>query len=134
MSSLKEAIQNYESDILEALHKDLRKSAFEAWATEIGIVYQEIDLHRRHLRSWMRGKRVPTNQLIHFWSTSRIEPQPYGQTLIIAPWNYPFQLVMMPLVGAVSAGNTAVIKPSEFTPTVAEVVEKSSQWPFQIPM
>ncbi|WP_448522260.1 aldehyde dehydrogenase [Schleiferia thermophila] len=124
LSSLKEAIQNYESDILEALHKDLRKSAFEAWATEIGIVYQEIDLHRRHLRSWMRGKRVPTNQLIHFWSTSRIEPQPYGQTLIIAPWNYPFQLVMMPLVGAVSAGNTAVIKPSEFTPTVAEVVEK----------
>ncbi|GCD76614.1 aldehyde dehydrogenase [Thermaurantimonas aggregans] len=121
---LKKSIELHESEILRALHTDLRKSEFEAWATELGIVYQEIQLHYKNLPKWAKGKRVPTNQLIHFWSVSRILPQPYGQTLIIAPWNYPFQLVMMPLIGALSAGNTAVIKPSEFTPTVASVIEK----------
>ncbi|MFN4298997.1 MAG: aldehyde dehydrogenase [Thermaurantimonas sp.] len=121
---LKKSIELYEGEILSALHTDLRKSEFEAWATELGIVYQEIQLHYKNLPKWAKGKHVPTNQLIHFWSVSRILPQPYGQTLIIAPWNYPFQLVMMPLIGALSAGNTAVIKPSEFTPTVASVIEK----------
>lgn len=124
LKTLKNAIEKHEEEILDALYKDLRKSSFEAWATELGVVYQEINYHHKNLPRWARGQRVPTNQLIHFWSVSRIIPQPYGQTLIIAPWNYPFQLVMMPLIGAISAGNTAVIKPSEYTPTVAEVIKK----------
>lgn len=124
LRNLKKAIEQHEPEILEALAQDLRKSAFEAWTTELGVLYQEIDFHTRHLKKWMRGRRVPTNQLIHFWSQSRVLPQPYGQTLIIAPWNYPFHLALLPLVGALSAGNTAVIKPSELTPSVAEVCER----------
>ncbi|MFN3951592.1 MAG: aldehyde dehydrogenase [Thermaurantimonas sp.] len=131
LKALKKAIEKHENEILDALHKDLRKSPFEAWATELGVVYQEIKFHHKNLPKWARGKRVSTNQLIHFWSVSKIIPQPYGQTLIIAPWNYPFQLVMMPLIGAISAGNTAVIKPSEFTPTVAEVIKKLIESTFE---
>ena len=124
LKALKASIEKHENELLDALHRDLRKSSFEAWATELGVVYQEINLHYKNLHKWSKGKKVPTNQLIHFWSVSRIMPEPYGQILIIAPWNYPFQLVMMPLIGAISAGNTAVVKPSEFTPSVAEVIKK----------
>lgn len=124
LEALKQAIKTYENEVLDALRRDLRKSEFEAWATELGVVYQEIKYHIKHLPKWIKGQRVYTNQLVHFFSVSKIIPQPFGQTLIIAPWNYPFQLVMMPLIGAISAGNTAVIKPSEFTPSVAGIIEK----------
>jgi aldehyde dehydrogenase (NAD+) len=120
-------IKQYEEELLQALYADMRKSSFEAYATEIGIVYQEIKFHVKNLQKWSRGQLVKTNQLIHFWSTSRVVPQPYGQTLIISPWNYPFQLTLMPLIGAISAGNTAVIKPSEFTPKTATVITKIIQ-------
>lgn len=122
--NLLDIIKQHEQELLQALHADMGKSAFEAFATEIGIVYQEIKLHIKNLQKWSGGQRVKTNQLIHFWSTSRVVPQPYGQTLIISPWNYPFQLTIMPLIGAISAGNTAVVKPSEFTPQTATVITK----------
>lgn len=121
---LLQAIRNRESEIIDALKKDLNKAPFESYAAEIGLVYEELRYHIKHVKKWARGERVSTNQLINFWSTSRIVPQAYGQVLIIAPWNYPFQLVMMPLIGALSAGNTVVIKPSEFTPHVAEVLQQ----------
>ena len=119
---LKKAIMAYEDRLYEALWADLHKSKFEAFATEIGIVLTEISAHLKHLRKWARPKCVPTNQMIHFWSTSKIYKEPYGRVLIIAPWNYPFQLLINPLVGAISAGNCVTLKASEFTPKTAEVM------------
>ncbi|MCX6278767.1 MAG: aldehyde dehydrogenase [Bacteroidetes bacterium] len=119
---LKKAIIAYEDRLYEALWADLHKSKFEAYATEIGIVLTEIGAHLCHLRKWAKPKCVPTNQMIHFWSTSKIYKEPYGRVLIIAPWNYPFQLLINPLVGAISAGNCVTLKASEFTPRTSEVM------------
>lgn len=124
LKRLKQAILAYEERLTEALWKDLHKSRFEAYATEIGITLSEVSHHIRNLRKWSKPQRVHTNQLIHFWSTSKILREPYGRVLIIAPWNYPFQLVLNPLIGAISAGNTAVIKPSEFSVHTGKVVEE----------
>jgi len=122
LKTLKKAILAYEERLYEALWQDLHKSKFEAYGTEIGLVLSEIGEHLRHLKKWARPKRVFTNQMIHFWSTSRIYKEPYGLTLIIAPWNYPFQLLINPLVGAISAGNCVMLKASEYTPETAEVM------------
>ncbi len=119
---MKKAILAYEDRLYEALWKDLHKSKFEAYGTEIGLVLSEIGEHIRHLRKWAKPKRVFTNQMIHFWSTSRIYKEPYGLVLVIAPWNYPFQLLINPLVGAISAGNCTVLKASEYTPCTAKVM------------
>jgi len=120
---LKRAILTYEDRIYEALWKDLHKSKFESYATEIGMVLAEIGLHVRMLRKWAKPARVRTNQMIHLWSESRIYKEPYGIVLIISPWNYPFQLLINPLVGAISAGNCAALKPSEYTPHTSDVME-----------
>ncbi|MCX6249435.1 MAG: aldehyde dehydrogenase [Bacteroidetes bacterium] len=119
---LKTAILAYEEKLYEALWEDLHKSRFEAYASEIGIVLSEIRIHLKNLKRWAKPTRVATNQLVHFWSTSRIVREPLGSVLIIAPWNYPFQLLINPLVGAISAGNCAVLKPSQYTPRTAEVL------------
>lgn len=121
---LKEAILQNESRIMDALWKDLRKSPFEAYATEIGIVLEEIGLHLRKLKTWAKPKKVSTNQMVHFWSSSSIFPQPYGRVLIMAPWNYPFQLLINPLAGAISAGNCVTLKASEYAPHTAEVMRQ----------
>ena len=122
LKTLKKAILTYEDRLYDALWKDLHKSKFEAYATEIGLVLTEIGEHIRHLRKWAKPKRVCTNQMIHFWSISRIYKEPYGLVLVIAPWNYPFQLLINPLVGAISAGNCVTLKASEYTPNTAEVM------------
>ncbi|MBE0649040.1 MAG: aldehyde dehydrogenase [Bacteroidales bacterium] len=122
LKQLKSAVSAYEEKIYQALWKDLHKSQFEAFVTEVGIVQKEIALHIRKLKRWSRPERVSTNQLIHFWSTSRIRREPYGLALIIAPWNYPFLLTVGPLIGAISAGNCTALKPSEFAPHTAEVI------------
>lgn len=122
LKRLRIAIGAYEERLYEALWKDLHKSKFEAYATEIGLVMAEIRLHLRKLHSWSKPEKVPTNQMIHFWSTSRIIKEPYGRVLIIAPWNYPFQLLINPLVGAISAGNCITLKASEYTPATAQVM------------
>ncbi|MCX6305759.1 MAG: aldehyde dehydrogenase [Bacteroidetes bacterium] len=122
LKTLKKAILAYEDRLYEALWTDLHKSKFETYATEIGLVLTEIGEHIRHLRKWSKPERVYTNQAVHFWATSRIYKEPYGLVLIIAPWNYPFQLLINPLVGAISAGNCATLKASEYTPHVAEVM------------
>jgi aldehyde dehydrogenase (NAD+) len=119
---LRKAIYAYEDKLYDALWKDLHKSKFEAFATEIGLVLTEIGQHIRHLKKWAKPERVCTNQMIHFWSTSRIYKEPYGLILVIAPWNYPFQLLINPLVGAISAGNCVTLKASEYTPHTAEVM------------
>jgi aldehyde dehydrogenase (NAD+) len=116
------AILKYESRITEALWLDLHKSREEAYLTEISIVLQEIGNHLRHLRGWARPKRVGTP--VHLLpSSSLILYEPLGTALIIAPWNYPFQLLLNPLVGAISSGCTAVLKPSPYTKHIAKVME-----------
>lgn len=124
LKKLRTAIRTHEEEIYEALGKDLNKSRFESYVTELGIVQREIALHIRKLTRWSRPERVSTNQLIHFWSTSKVVKEPYGLVLIMAPWNYPFLLIMGPLIGAMSAGNCVALKPSEFAPNTSEVIRK----------
>ncbi len=121
LTFLKESIKHYEADIIEALQTDLNKSELDAFTTEIGFVYDEITRTSRELKRWMRPKRV-RGAAIHLGTKSEITYEPYGTVLIIAPWNYPFQLAMAPLIGAIAAGNTAVVKPSELTPNVARMI------------
>jgi aldehyde dehydrogenase (NAD+) len=123
LKKFKSAILNYESKIADALWTDLHKSYEEAYLTEISIVLQEIKNHLRHLKCWAKTKRVRTPiQLLP--SKSRILYEPLGIGLIIAPWNYPVQLLLNPLVGAISSGCCAVLKPSPYTPNVAKVMEE----------
>ncbi|HDG6065056.1 TPA: aldehyde dehydrogenase [Staphylococcus aureus] len=123
LKKLSKAIKSYESDILEALYTDLGKNKVEAYATEIGITLKSIKNARKELKSWTKTKNVDT-PLYLFPTKSYIKKEPYGTVLIIAPFNYPFQLVFEPLIGAIAAGNTAIIKPSELTPNVARVIKR----------
>lgn len=107
---------------MEALRTDLNKSEFDAYTSEIGFVLEELRFTVKHLRSWAAPKKVKT-PVTHIGSNSYIYPEPYGVALIIAPWNYPFQLAVAPLIGAIAAGNCAIIKPSELTPKTSEVLE-----------
>jgi len=120
---LRQAIRDQETDIATALYADLRKSPEESYGTETGLVLAEISYMLRHLRRWMRPQRVGTN-LVNWPSSSRLYRDPLGVVLIIAPWNYPFQLAVLPLAGALAAGNTVVLKPSELAPATAVVIEK----------
>lgn len=123
LKKLKAVIQKYQAEITKALHADLRKSEQEAYLTEISIVNQEIDYHLSNIREWSQLKKVQTP--IHLLpSKSRIQYEPLGISLIIAPWNYPFQLLFNPLVGAISAGCTTVLKPSPYTPSIAALMDK----------
>jgi aldehyde dehydrogenase (NAD+) len=121
--NFKVAVKKYEKRIADALRTDLNKSYEEAYLTEISIVTQEIDHHLNHLRRWMKPRRVPTPVAL-LPSSSRIYFEPLGVALIMAPWNYPFQLLMNPLVGAISSGCCAMLKPSPYTPTIAKVMEE----------
>lgn len=123
LKRLKSVILKYEKRIAEALWADLHKSYEEAYLTEIGIVLQEVNTHIRHLKKWSKTKRVRT-PLFLFPSKSRMIYEPLGVALIIAPWNYPFQLLMNPLIGAISAGCCAMLKPSPHAPATAQVMEE----------
>lgn len=120
---LKQSIQQFEPEILDALYKDLRKSKEEAYTTEIGFLYAEINHTLKHLKKWMQPQNVGTPFFL-FPSKSKIIRDPLGVVLIVAPWNYPFQLLIAPLIGAIAGGNCAVLKPSELTPHTSEVVSK----------
>lgn len=123
LKKLKKIIQKNEEEILQALKKDLGKSNFEAYATEVGIIYDEINLHIKNIRKWAKREKR-SSPIVHYPSKSYVYKEPYGVTLIIGPFNYPFQLVIAPLIGAISAGNTAIIKPSENTINTAKLLEK----------
>lgn len=120
---LKKAIIEFLPQIENALNKDLGKSPEEAYLTEIGLVLDEIDYHSRNLKKWMKPRKVRSG-LALFPSKSRIIYEPLGVVLIMSPWNYPFQLLINPLVGAISAGNCAVLKPSAQTPNVTTVLKE----------
>ncbi|MDD2635488.1 MAG: aldehyde dehydrogenase [Bacteroidales bacterium] len=123
LRQLKEVVLKYQTKIEEALWKDLHKSPEEAYLTEISIVINEIDYHLKKLKKWTRTKRV-TSPLHILPSSSKIIYEPLGAALIIAPWNYPFHLLFNSLVGAISSGCCAILKPSPYTPTVANLMEK----------
>ena len=120
---LKGAIKDNEKLILEALDKDLYKSEYEAYASEVGFTLDSIGYVMKNLKSWAKVKKVKT-PFFHVGAKSYIYSEPYGTVLIIAPFNYPFQLLIEPLVGAMAAGNSAVLKPSEYTPNVSRVISK----------
>ena len=123
LKTLKKAILQYQQKIETALWQDLHKSPEEAYLTEISIVIGEIDNHIKHLKKWAAPKRV-TSPLHLIPASSKIIYEPLGTALIVAPWNYPFQLLINTLVGAISAGCCSVLKPSPDTPTVAKVMEE----------
>lgn len=123
LKALKKSIKKHESDILDALKSDLGKNKVEAYATEIGFVKKELSYIIKELKNWAKTKSV-TTPMIQFPAKSFIKYEPYGTVLIIGPFNYPFQLVMSPLIGALAAGNCAVVKPSEMTPQTSMVVQE----------
>ena len=123
LKNLKTVVLKYSDSIAEALNKDLGKSPFEAYATETGLILEEISNHINHLSKWTRPKKVKS-PMVHFISKSRIYPEPFGNVLIFGTWNYPFQINLVPLIGAISAGNCAIIKPSEFTPHSSALLAK----------
>lgn len=120
---LYDAVCSYESEITDALYGDLHKSYQEGYLTEISIVLSEIKHHIKHLKRWAKPHRCKTP--IHLWpSRSYTIAEPLGISLILSPWNYPFQLLLNPLIGALSAGNCAILKPSPQSPKTNEIVEK----------
>lgn len=130
LETLYKAIFENTQKIEEALYRDLGKPAFEAYSTEIGFVLNSITYTLRHLKRWMKPKKyIPPVFL--FGSYDTVSYVPYGISLIIGPFNYPFQLVIEPLIGAIAAGNTCIIKPSENTPHTAELLTKLLQENFE---
>ena len=119
---LQDAIRRRESEIMDALQADLGKSASESYMCEVGIVLSEISFMLKHVRSYARENRVRT-PLAQYVSRSYVKPSPYGVVLIMSPWNYPFMLTLDPLVDALAAGNTAVIKPSAYSPRTSAVLQ-----------
>src|SRR6185503_16627714 len=123
LKKLRQSILNHEQDLYDALYADLKKSAEETWVTETGLVISELNAAIRNLHRWMEPESIATN-LLNLPSGSRVMKEPLGVVLIISPWNYPFQLLINPLVGAIAAGNCVVLKPSEFTPATDAVMKK----------
>lgn len=121
LQKLYNAISYHETEIHNALKKDLGKSAFESYMCETGMVLEEISYMLKHTKRFAAEKRVRT-PLAQFHSRSYKKPSPYGVTLIMSPWNYPFMLTLSPLVDALAAGNTAVVKPSAYSPHTSEVI------------
>ncbi len=121
LKALKQAVADHQDQIAEALRRDLGKSELEGFMCEIGLVLSEISYMLRHIRQFARDKTVYT-PLSQFASRSFIRPIPYGVTLIMSPWNYPFLLAIEPLVDALAAGNTAVLKPSAYSPATTAVI------------
>lgn len=123
LKKLQKMIISNENLIFDALYKDLHKSTFEAYVTEVGFVLAEIKAQLKKIKSWVEPKRVRT-PLTLFGSSSKIEYRPLGVVLIISPWNYPFQLPLAPLVGALAAGNCAVLKLSEYSVNTSAILKK----------
>ena len=121
LKKLKKVLNEKEQDIFNALDRDLKKPVFESFTSELLMVQKEIDAFIKNLKEWAAPKRV-SGSLLNFPSQDFLLSEPYGTVLMISPWNYPFQLVMVPLVGAVGAGNTVVLKPSESAPHTSKVL------------
>lgn len=121
LKKLKAALEKHEKAIIDGLYADLRKSAMEAYATEHTITMADIDFAIKNLATWMKPERVST-PLFFMPGKSRIHSEPYGVTLTIAPWNYPFKNLIGPVIGALTAGNTMILKPSELAPATSKAI------------
>jgi aldehyde dehydrogenase (NAD+) len=121
LKKLKKGIETNEKKILEALYQDLRKPEIEAYNSEILGVVADIDYTLKRLKGWVKPRKVST-PLMHLPAKSLIYPEPLGEVLILAPWNYPFQLTLMPAIGAIAAGNCAILKPSEYAPHTSSMI------------
>lgn len=119
-------IEAHEDAILDALHEDLGKSGFEGYLTEVAMVKQELKDAIKHLKGWMRPKRAAT-AVGQFPGKCRIYSEPYGVTLIMSPWNYPFQLTVAPLIGTLAAGNCAVVKPSAYSAATSALIRRMAE-------
>ncbi len=123
LKKLKQLIIDNEQNIMDALKKDLNKSPMEAYGTEIGFLLADIDHTLKHIREYAKPRKVKT-PIFHQLGSSWIQAEPFGNTYIIAPWNYPFQLAISPVIGAISAGNTCLIRPSQMSENTAKIMEK----------
>ncbi|MEY8021725.1 aldehyde dehydrogenase [Muriicola sp. SD30] len=123
LKKLQAEIVRQEDAICEALYADFKKPKFETLIAETQFVLAELRMIIKHLELWVKPERVPSS-ILNFPSSDWIYNEPYGNVLIISPWNYPFQLTLLPLISAVAAGNTAVLKPSELTPKTSSVIQK----------
>ncbi|QUI23387.1 aldehyde dehydrogenase [Vallitalea pronyensis] len=123
LSQLKKTIENHEAAIINALHKDLGRHPYESYTAEIGTVLSSIRYHIKHIKQFTRTKKVKT-PLHQLGAKSYIQPEPYGLVLVIGPYNYPFNLLIEPLIGAIAAGNCIVLKPSEQTPHVTKLIHQ----------
>ncbi len=124
-------ISLHENDIIEALNKDFGKPAFEAYLTEINVVQSDLKDAIKNIRAWAKPKRVRAS-ILNFPSSDYIYTEPYGKTLIISPWNYPFLLAICPLIAAYAAGNSIVLKPSELTPHTSSLISKIIRETFDV--
>lgn len=123
LKKLKESIKSNEDEIIKALQLDLGKHIFESYSTEVGFVYSSVDYTIKNLKKWAKVKKVK-NDLAQYPGKSYIYKSHYGSVLIVGPYNYPFQLVIEPLIGAIAGGNTVVVKPSEYTENVEKIICK----------
>lgn len=123
LKKLKNTIKAYEADIMAALKTDLGKGTQESYMCEVGLTLSEISYMLSHVKHFMRERTVTTPSA-QFASRSYVKPSPYGNVLIMSPWNYPFLLTIEPLVDALAAGNTAIVKPSAYSPATSEVIVK----------
>ena len=123
LDKLIKILQRAEKDVYEALRQDLRKPVFEAYLSELGLILEDAKFARSQLRIWTQPEE-PSMPLAHWPASARVTREPYGTVLIISPWNYPLDLALSPLVGAIAAGNTAVIKPSEMAPHTSALIKK----------
>ena len=130
VGKLKASLQRHETELNDALQQDLGKSRMESYMCEIGLTLSELTWMQKHLRGLMREKRVPT-PLSQFAARSFRSPSPYGTVLIMSPWNYPVLLTLDPLIDAIAAGNTAVVKPSAYAPATAAVLKMILEECFQ---
>lgn len=124
LQKLKNVILEFENDLYEALNKDLGKSKVASYITEIGFCLREISLHLKNIKSWSKPQKVKTNQMIFPMAKSFTQREPLGNILIISPWNYPLMLSLMPMIGAISAGNCVTLKPSELSKHTSDVLKK----------
>ena len=123
LEKLKKGIYTLKDEILAALHSDLGKSDFEGYMTEVGMALDELHFVKKHLKKWMKKQRVKTS-LANFRAHSYRIPSPLGNVLIMSPWNYPFLLTIDPLIDALAAGNTAIIKPGSYSANVSLIIKK----------
>lgn len=122
LRQLQKSIERHKEDIFEALHKDFRKSDFETFATEIALILDEIKIMLQNTKDWAKPQSV-RGSLLNFPSTNYLYPEPYGVVLVIGAWNYPLQLTLLPAIGAIAAGNTVIIKPSELSTHTSAIIK-----------